>query len=298
MKCKICGNENIGIAYRGIVRDGGLGQYTKEEVTMWQCSECGVIWHEPIQEVKDYYESEEYRQSLEGSSEEETFYRLHDKETYDKFTYTGTTIFRNKTIADIGCGAGAFLDFLKGVAADIIAVEPSQTYRKIMERKGFFTYAYAKDAFDKWMGKIDVITSFDVIEHVEDPITFLKECYQLLSTEGEAIIGTPTDAPVMRSLLGELYERQQLFSTQHLWVFSEKNLKMMAEDVGFKEVSVKYFQRYGVCNLLGWLREKRPNGDLHEEWISDALDRVWKAEAESQGMADYIVLYVNKGGET
>lgn len=222
MKCRICGNENVGITYRGIIRDGGLGKYTEEEVTMWKCPACGVIWHEAIGEVQDYYESEEYRRSLEGSSEEALFYRLHDKETYDKFTYTGTTMFRNKTVADIGCGAGAFLDFLKGVATDIIAVEPSKTYRKIMDRKGYFTYAYMKDAFAKWKGKIDVITSFDVIEHVEDPRGFLKECYQLLNAQGRAVIGTPTDAPVMRSLLGELYERQQLFSTQHLWVFAEK----------------------------------------------------------------------------
>lgn len=98
----------------------------------------------------------------------------------------------------------------------------------------------------------------------------------------------------MRSLLGDLYERQQLFSTQHLWVFSEKNLKRMAEEAGFSEISVKYFQRYGVSNLLGWLREKRPNSDLHEKWLTDALDRIWRAEVESQGLADYIVLYLKK----
>lgn len=294
MKCKICESENIGIAYGGVIRDGGLGKYTKDEVTMWQCSECGVIWHGPIKNTQNYYESEKYRCSLEGTSEEEDFYRLHDKEIYDKFTYTGTDIFRNKSVADIGCGCGAFLDFLKGVASDIIAVEPSQKYRSIMDRKGYYTYAYLKDAICEWEGKVDVVTSFDVIEHVENPIDFLKECYQLLSKGGEAVIGTPTDAPMMRSLLGEIYERQLLFSTQHLWVFTEKNLKMMAEYAGYSEISVKYFQRYGIQNLLGWVREKTPKADLHETWVSDTLDKVWRAEAESQGMADYIVLSLKK----
>lgn len=295
MKCKLCGSNNIHITYKGKIRNGGLGKYTKEDVEIYKCENCDVIWHDTIiDDLGQYYESSEYRDSLEGSSEADIFYKLHDKETLNKFLYTGTDIFRHKVVADIGCGCGAFLDFLKGVASEIVAVEPSETYRQVMDKKGFHTYAYAEEAKLDWKNKIDMITSFDVIEHVEDPMGFLKECYYLLKEGGQAVIGTPTDAPVMRSLLGEIYEKQLLFSTQHLWIFSEKILKMMAESAGYQEISVKYFQRYGLQNLLGWLKEKRPNADLHETWIADALDSVWKAEAESQGMADYIVLFLKK----
>ena len=295
MKCKLCGSNNIHITYKGKIRNGGLGKYTKEDVEIYKCENCDVIWHDTIiDDLGQYYESSEYRDSLEGSSEADIFYKLHDKETLNKFLYTGTDIFRHKVVAYIGCGCGAFLDFLKGVASEIVAVEPSETYRQVMDKKGFHTYAYAEEAKLDWKNKIDMITSFDVIEHVEDPMGFLKECYYLLKEGGQAVIGTPTDAPVMRSLLGEIYEKQLLFSTQHLWIFSEKILKMMAESAGYQEISVKYFQRYGLQNLLGWLKEKRPNADLHETWIADALDSVWKAEAESQGMADYIVLFLKK----
>ena len=83
---------------------------------------------------------------MEGSSEEEKFYELHDKETLDKLNYTGTTIFRNKIVADIGCGCGAFLDYISGVAREVVAVEPSLKYRNIMIKKGFNAYAYAEEA--------------------------------------------------------------------------------------------------------------------------------------------------------
>lgn len=295
MRCKLCGSNRLHITYKGKIRNGGLGKYTREDIEIYKCENCDVIWHDAvIDDLEQYYESSEYRDSLEGSSEADIFYKLHDKETLNKFLYTGTDIFRYKVVADIGCGCGAFLDFLKGVASEIVAVEPSETYRQVMDKKGFHTYAYAEEAKLDWQNKIDVITSFDVIEHVEDPFKFLKESYQLLNAGGQAVIGTPTDAPVMRSLLGETYEKQLLFSTQHLWIFSEKTLKMMAESAGYQEISVKYFQRYGIQNLLGWLKEKRPNADLHETWVADALDRVWKAEAESQGMSDYIVLFLKK----
>ena len=143
MQCKICGSNNIKTIYNGLIRDGGLGKYTAKPVKMYQCCDCDVIWHEKTLDTKKYYESQEYRKQLEGTSEESDFYRLHDWESFDKFQYTGTSIFRNKIVADIGCGCGAFLDFIKGVASKIIAIEPSETYRKIMDKKGFHTYPYA-----------------------------------------------------------------------------------------------------------------------------------------------------------
>lgn len=295
MKCRLCGCKNIHIVYDGLIRNGGLGKYTKENVQIYQCSNCGVIYHEKVEveNIQDYYESKKYRNSLEGSSDEEVFYKLHDRETLDKLQYTGTEVFRHKVVADVGCGAGAFLDYISGVADQVIAVEPFDEYRKIMDRKGYKTFAYS-GGVEAYQGKIDVVTSFDVIEHVEDPLLFMKDIYALLKDGGVGVIGTPTDAPIMRKLLGEIYEKKLLFSTQHLWIFNEKNLNMLALEAGFRQMQVRYFQRYGIGNLLGWLREKEPKSEIREPFITDTLDAVWKRECEQQGLADYIVMYITK----
>lgn len=296
MNCKLCGGKQVNVIYKGQIRNGGLGKYTKAVVPIYQCTACNVIWHEnEIKNIDEYYESQEYRQSLEGSSEEKEFYRLHDKESMDKFSYTGTTIFRDKVVADIGCGCGAFLDFLSGVAKEIVAIEPSETYRKIMDRKGYHTFPYADEATTEYKEKIDVITSFDVIEHVEDPQKFLADCYELLKMGGQAIIGTPTDAPVMRQLLGDIYEKKLLFSTQHLWIFSEKNLKMVSKNVGFWEPEVKYYQRYGIGNMIGWIKNEEACSEIQANFLTKTLDSVWKSECEQMGMSDYVVLYLKKG---
>jgi len=295
MKCKICGSENTDIIYNDLIRDGGLGQYTKKPIKIFQCKNCDVIWHDnEIADVKEYYETEEYRNELEGSSEEEKFYELHDKETLDKLNYTGTTIFRNKVVADIGCGCGAFLDYISGVAREVVAVEPSLKYRNIMSRKGFSTYSYADEAKKLYANKIDVITSFDVIEHVQSPESFIKDVYDLLTAGGKAIIGTPTDAPVMRSLLGKDYEKKLLFSTQYLWILSEKNLRIISEKCGFKNIDIKYYQRYGIDNMLGWLKDKEPKSEIKQKFITETLNNVWKAQLVDNGLADYIVLYLEK----
>ncbi len=294
MKCKVCGGDKIKIIYNGRIRDGGLGKYTEDAVTMWQCEACDVIWHDVLSDTKQYYESREYRNSLEGSSDAETFYDLHDREALDKFQYTGTDIYRHKVVADIGCGAGAFLDFLSGVCKTVIGIEPSETYRQIMSEKGYQTYAYAKEAKPDWKNKVDIVTSFDVIEHVENPMGFIKDVFDLLSGGGHAVIGTPTDAPVMRQFLGECYERTLLFSTQHLWIFSEKNMEMMARNCGCKNIKIKYFQRYGIDNMLGWIRDKKPNSEIDAEIITDTLNNVWKRQCNDNKLSDYIVLYLEK----
>lgn len=295
MRCKLCGSSSIEILYKGLIRNGGLGQYTNTDVEIYRCKECNVIWHEDIlEDIKKYYESKEYRNSIEGTSEEDTFYRIHDKETLEKFRYTGTTVFRNKVVADIGCGAGAFLDYLKGVAKEIIAIEPSETYRQILERKGYHTYAYAREILRERKNIVEVCTSFDVLEHVADPRQFIREIYDLLAVNGIAMIGTPTDAPVMRELLGEIYEKKVLFSTQHLWIFSEKNLKLMAREGGFQKPEIKYFQRYGLGNMLGWVREKEPRSEIKADIITETLNQVWISECERRGLSDYIVLYLKK----
>lgn len=163
-----------------------------------------------------------------------------------------------------------------------------------MIKKGFNAYAYAEEAKKNYKDKIDVITSFDVIEHVQSPESFIKDVYDLLTAGGKAIIGTPTDAPVMRSLLGKDYEKKLLFSTQHLWILSEKNLRIISEKCGFKNIDIKYYQRYGIDNMLGWLKEKEPKSEIKQKFITETLNNVWKAQLVDNGLADYIVLYLEK----
>ncbi len=294
-KCRLCGSEKIGIICDRPIRDGGIGKYTNNCVKMYKCEDCGVIWHDNFQESNDdYYESAEYRESMEGSTLPKDFYKNHDVRSLEKFKMTGTDIFRDKVVADIGCGAGAFLDFISGVAETVIGVEPSKVFRDEMTKKGFMNYPYIDKAVENHRGNVDVVTSFDVIEHVDNPEKFLKDVYELLGVEGIGIIGTPTESPIWRELLGESYEKQILFNTPHLWIFSEKNLKEMAKKCGFKNIEVKYYQRYGIDNLLGWLLNNKPQSEYNSSILTNTINNVFKAQCEDNKLADFIVLYVKK----
>jgi len=296
MKCKICGGNRIDIIYQGLIRDGRLGSSTTYSVDMYHCLDCGVIWHDPVlKDINEYYESDEYQISTKVDPEtEDKFYQFYDERTLEKFQITGTDIFRHKTVADLGCGAGAFLDFLKGVSDDIVAVEPSKRFRQVLAGKGFHTYAYTKDALSEWKGRVDVITSFDVVHMVEDPLGFMRDTYQLLSEGGIGIIGVLTDSPIWRKVLGTCYEKQIIFNTQFLWLFSEKSLKELAFKAGFTNVEIRCHQRYGLDNLIGWCLEKSPRHDVKDSFLQGEIDAAWRSICCAHGVSDYIVAYVRK----
>lgn len=293
--CKLCNSLIVKIISDRPIRNGGIGNYTTNDVQIYQCQNCKVIWHEDfLEDIDEYYESETYRNSMDGSSSAKVFYEHYDERVLEKFQITGTDGYRGKIVADIGCAAGGFLDFISGVADTVIGIEPSEQFRIALTKKGYPNFAYTTQALERYENKIDFITSFDVIEHVKNPQDFLDEVFSLLNSDGKAIIGTPTDAPIMRELLGESYEKQILFNTQHLWIFNENNLKLLAKKSGFRNIEVKYYQRYGIDNLLGWLLHNKPASEYKSDNITTTLSHIFKGQCEDNKVADYIVLFVTK----
>lgn len=292
MRCKLCSSSEVSVDYCGSIRLGMAAGYTEEDVTIYRCRGCGVLWHEyPLPE--DYYKSEEYRKAVEGDSDPENYFLRHDCEVLPKLKFTGTDIYRSKTVADIGCGGGSFLDFLSGVAETTIAVEPSETYRNSLAKRGHRCYAYTAHALTDFGGQADVATSFDVIEHVNEPLPFLKEIHSLLKPGGKLVVGTPTDYPILRRLVGKPFERF-IFNANHPWVFDEKSLTYLLKEAGFEEISIKQTYRFGIGNVLSWLATQEPHGDIKYDEIPTVVDKVWKTAMKEQGMGEYLVAYAQK----
>jgi 2-polyprenyl-3-methyl-5-hydroxy-6-metoxy-1,4-benzoquinol methylase len=294
MNCKICGSENTRIEYRGKLRMNLVPVLdTNEDIDVWKCDNCDVIWH-TYDIPKDYYQSEEYRKHIDIETDIETHYRKYDKNVLEKLNWTGSDIYRHKIVADIGCAGGCFIDFLHSVANETIGIEPSAIFRKGLEQKGYKVFAYPKDALSEYKNKIDVITSFDVIEHVDDPKAWVSELYELLRGGGSKIIvGTPTDYPVLRKLIGKEFERI-IFQIHHPWIFSEKSLQNIFLSCGFKNVKIKQTYHFGIGNVINWLKEGTAKGDIKFDYFSDTLNEVWRNEMIAKGLGEYLVVYAEK----
>ena len=98
-------------------------------------------------------------------------------------------IKKDVRLLDVGAGAGEFLSLLpKSVKG--FGVEPSPKLRQLAQSK--FSVEISFDNIDSIKDTYDVITMFDVLEHIENDWTFLKRVVQLLNDNGLLIIAVPS----------------------------------------------------------------------------------------------------------
>lgn len=95
--------------------------------------------------------------------------------------------FNGNSVLDIGAGSGSLLDYAKELLCQTYAIEISEDSRKQLIRKGHVVIESMSDANEN---SFDVITAFDLIEHLYDVPTFMDNVYSKLKNSGYLIIHT------------------------------------------------------------------------------------------------------------
>ena len=93
---------------------------------------------------------------------------------------------KGRAVLDVGSNTGELLDFAKAKGCVTYGVEYSQVSREILKEKNHRAFASMTEVEQKF----DVITAFDLIEHLYDVPSFLLECRQHLKDDGVLIILT------------------------------------------------------------------------------------------------------------
>jgi len=97
--------------------------------------------------------------------------------------------------------------------------------------------------------EFDLVYHLDVVEHVKKPYLFISEQYRVLKDGGILIVGTPNifrPANVFKLFLGKLHfpnkigHNEEIGDYIHIQEFTEFQLKNLLEEVGFKEIEIKY----------------------------------------------------------
>lgn len=130
---------------------------------------------------------------------------------------------------EVGCAHGVLLAGLRekgyrctGVEPDARTAEWTTRNTGITVRAGFFP--------DVPLDPCDLFLAFDVIEHVPDPVAFLRGAKALLRPGGVAIIQTPIER---HNLDDPFADRPDFFDDlQHLYLFSEASFRRLASEAG------------------------------------------------------------------
>lgn len=96
-------------------------------------------------------------------------------------------------LLDIGCGEGFIKGFLRGKVKKVFGLDKSIKSLSIARGKGIITKCVDlnKQIIPYEDNYFDIVICLDVIEHIIDPLKFLKDIHRVLKTDGKFIISAP-----------------------------------------------------------------------------------------------------------
>ena len=294
--CEICGGDAWKPVYQGPVRNGKFGTLTAPTMVA-ECDECGVVrLAEASCHDDDFYAGPDYWASVTGG---DGFSNSHEMMADVGLHGMWADGIGGKTVAEIGTGGGGFLDQIRELdeaPKTIIAIEPADALRPDLEAKGFETFAYASDAAASFAGAVDLACTFNVIEHVPDPVGFLADTAALLAPDGRLLLSTPNRDDTLMDLAPDY--PQFFYRAAHRWYFDADALAACAAQVGLKISRAHYVQRYGLANALVWIRDGKPSSHDSLPGLRDArLDQNWQDNLVRRGVADRLYAVLERAAQ-
>lgn len=162
---------------------------------------------------------------------------------------------KNKSVLDVGCSGGFFLDRFYQKGNECYGVEFSKTAARIAGQRHIVYHGdFANMNFDR---KFDLIVFRGVIEHIPYPKTYLDKAIKLLNTNGLIYL---TSTPNADSFCCNLFEEQ---FNQH---------EPEAHLIHFRPVHFdEYFTQNGFQKLLEYkFYEETPYASLEEDILKVA----------------------------
>jgi SAM-dependent methyltransferase len=292
-KCSNCSNQKRTVVYEGKIRDGVFGSFTEYETKVVKCSKCNLIRLDENPYSIETYKSEEYRDSYMESHDPKDYIDNLDYEQPPRLVTIGMKNCRDKVILDHGCGAGSLLDILKGPSKKTIGIEPFTGYHKSIRSRGHEVFSNAEKAKKKYSGKVDLISSFGVLEHTEDPLIYLKDSLTLLKKGGKMFIETDNNDDILKKLIPDDFN-PFFYRTAHLWYFDKNTLKEICKLAGFKINKIYFRHNFDLSNTLAWIKEKKPTGNNFFNLFDENFTKSWKSYIEKEGLSDLVCAEIEK----
>jgi 2-polyprenyl-3-methyl-5-hydroxy-6-metoxy-1,4-benzoquinol methylase len=210
----------IGCESKGIVR---MPRYAKD--FLCQCSQCGLIFSQLIPTI-DELDKVYSKYSRANSISSITIKRYEELlEEFEKYRKTGK-------ILDVGAGDGHFLEVAKMAGWDVYGTEYDDRAIALCKQKGIKTFQGKLSLNDYEENFFDVVTSFEVIEHINNPNEDLGIINKILRKGGVLYITTPNFNGISRRYQRERWT--ELCYPEHLTYYSAKTLSNLVNAHGFR----------------------------------------------------------------
>lgn len=250
VKCNICEGNDYVVLYKSNLKKSGpsVKEYTStvndyaSYNDIVKCKKCGLVYMNPRDKnVNSLYKDVVDKDYIESWDERKNTFKKHLTEI-NKYK-------KNGKLLDIGCYAGIFPTLAREEGFDVTGIEPSKwaaSYAADKSKSLIFQGSWSEIKLKK--NSFDVITMWDVIEHLEDPLGCLKAAYSWIKKGGALAVTTHDINSIMAKIMGNKYPWLMRF---HLYHFDSKSLARIIEKAGFKvDVKRTYSKMFSIRYLL------------------------------------------------
>jgi SAM-dependent methyltransferase len=221
-----------------------------------RCARCGLVQQNPQPEPASvaarygdaylrYEEANQYAyRDLELLALGDLRFETQVEALFARYRSEG----RRPRALDVGCATGALLATLRDRGWDPQGVEISEaqaSYGAARHNLPIFAGSLEAAAFPS--ASFDLVHASHLIEHLNDPASFLRESARVLAPGGLLVLTTPNVDGFQAKVLGPRW-RSAIYD--HLYLFSLRSLRAFLKDSGF---SVMRTATWG-----GWARGLRP----------------------------------------
>ncbi|MBF0132867.1 MAG: class I SAM-dependent methyltransferase [Magnetococcales bacterium] len=214
-----------------------------------RCCGCGLVYLNP--RIKQAIILDGYR------SAEDPLFIAQNEARISTFTKCLQGIMCRHSISpqthpavlDIGCAGGAFPKAASDLGFHPVGLEPSAWMAaQARQRYGLEIRSGILEEADFGDTRFDMITLWDVIEHMADPGQALQRIRSLLTERGVLIINYPDHASIARRLLGF---RWPFFLSVHLYYFDPGTMTQLLANHGFQVREIRtHWQKLALGYLL------------------------------------------------
>lgn len=224
--------------------------YETENHKLIDCVRCGHIHVAPIPKASDlaeFYKTKFYAQERKSDYFSKQKKQLHWwNQIFDlRLTRFEKSLGRCGTILDVGCGPGFFLDRARCRGWEILGIEPARdAARYARDELGLKVLEASVEKLPELTSSasVDVIYSHGVIEHLQEPISYLRDACKILQKKSGIIFTSAANdfnlyqAAAVRTLGLHPW---WIIAPEHLNYFTVNTLASVHENIGFKPTDIR-----------------------------------------------------------
>src|SRR3989338_3100402 len=212
-----------------------------------------------------------------------------------RMKYLAPYLDGNSSLLEVGCSSGFMLLPLAEAGHACAGIEPSGVFSEFVKSRGLAVY----DSLDQLQDSVpnaqfDIILHFFVLDHIADPVAFLKAQLALLKPGGKIIFEIPNAADPLYSVYDIPAFERFYWSVAHPWYFSEPSMHYLLKQLGCP-YEILRDQRYDLSNHMVWARDGRPGGmGRFTKALGSELEDSYKQALIRIGKCDTLVGIISK----